>query len=182
MGAFRSGDKQAASDLVEMFYPQLRRLANSRMQQERANHSWQPTVLVNELYLELLKVKALKPPDEDADEKTAFFRLAAHLMRRLLIHHSRPLAAKATKVAIAEDDITDDGLESVTAIEQALERLDGIRPRLRAIVELRVFEGLTGDEIAERLECATATVAREWNFAKHWLQQEFPQAARAVNQ
>ena len=173
MAAFRQGDKQAASELVEMFYPQLRRIANSRMQDERAGHSWQPTVLVNELYLELIKIKALKPPENDGgDEKSAFFGLAAHLMKRLLIHHSRPLQAKAVKVEIEEDLAMDPGTESVAEIELALSRLDAIRPRLRAIVELKVFEGLTGDEVALRLKCARSTVAREWDFAKHWLQKE----------
>jgi RNA polymerase sigma factor (TIGR02999 family) len=172
MTAFRQGDKQAASELVELFYPQLRRLANLRMQHERPGHSWQPTVLVNELYLELVKIKALKAPDNDTDEKAAFFGLAGHLMRRLLIHHSRPLAARAVKVEVDETLLAGAGPESVAEIELALTRLDSIRPRLRAIVELKVFEGLTGEQIAERLACAPSTVAREWTFAKHWLQQE----------
>jgi RNA polymerase sigma factor (TIGR02999 family) len=173
MAAFRQGDKQAANELVEMFYPQLRRIANSRMKDECAGHSWQPTVLVNELYLELIKIKALKPPQTDGgDEKSAFFGLAAHLMRRLLIHHSRPLQAKAVKVEIDEESAVDLGTESVAEIEVALSRLESIRPRLRAIVELKVFEGMTGDEVALRLACAPSTVAREWNFARHWLQKE----------
>jgi hypothetical protein len=108
MAAFRQGDKEAANELVEMFYPQLRRLASARMKDERAGHSWQATLLVNELYLELIKIKALKPPETDGgNEKPAFFGLAAHLMRRLLVHHSRPLSAKAVKVPV--DDATPDG-------------------------------------------------------------------------
>src|SRR5689334_22267822 len=62
LAAFRQGDKQATNDLIEVFYPQLRRLAGRQMSGERAGHSWQPTVLVNELYLELLKIKALPSP------------------------------------------------------------------------------------------------------------------------
>ncbi len=180
MAAFRHGDQKAAADLVELFYPQLRRLANTRMKQERAGHSWQPTLLVNELYLELTKIKALRPPEQDGgDEKNAFFGLAAHLMRRLLVHHSRPLAAKATKVDLENVDVAykagpDPGIESVTQIEAALARLEGIRPRLREVVELKVFEGMTTEEVAEKLDCSPKTVSREWDFAKHWLQREFP--------
>lgn len=180
MTAFRTGDKQAASELVELFYPQLRRLANLRMATEPSGHSWQPTLLVNELYLELIKIKALKPPETEGgtDEKAAFFGLAAHLMRRLLIHHARPLRAKAVKVEVEDNAAAiGAGVEEVAGIEQALARLNAIRPRLRSIVELRVFEGLTGEEIAERLRCAPVTVAREWNFAKHWLQKELAIAA-----
>lgn len=175
MQAFRQGDQDAARQLVEMFYPQLRRIAATRMKGERADHSWRPTELVNELYLEMIKIKALKGGEssDSVDERTAFFGLAGHLMRRLLIHHARPLRFKAVKVEVDERMQSDEGMESVTRIEVALSRLEVIRPRLRAVVEMRVFEGLTGDEIAERLHCARATVTREWEFARHWLQKEF---------
>jgi RNA polymerase sigma factor (TIGR02999 family) len=172
MAAFRQGDRQAADELVEIFYPQLRRLANSRMKSERPGHSWQATLLVNELYLELIKIKVLPAPEADGgDAKAAFFGLAAYLMRRLLIHHSRPLAARAVKVEL-DDSRAIPGIESVAEIEVALSRLEAIRPRLRAIVELKVFEGMTIDEVAHRLGCSTATVTREWYFARHWLQHE----------
>jgi RNA polymerase sigma factor (TIGR02999 family) len=172
MAAFRQGDKEAANQLVEIFYPQLRRLANSRMRREQPGHSWQPTLLVNELYLELIKIKALPPPDlDDGNGKAAFFGLAAHLMRRLLIHHSRPLSAKAVKVEL-DGFAAGSGAETVADIEVALSRLEALRPRLRAVVELKVFEGMTLDEVAARLECSPATVTRDWNFARHWLQKE----------
>jgi len=173
MSEFRRGDRHAADELVEIFYPQLRRLANSRMRGEGPGHSWQATVLVNELYLELIKIKALPAPDtDDGDGKAAFFGLAAHLMRRLLIHHSRPLGSKAIKVEI-EDSAATASVQGVAEIEDALSRLEALRPRLRAIVELKVFEGMTLDEVANRLDCSSATVTREWNFARHWLQKEF---------
>ena len=172
MAAFRHGDKRAADQLVEIFYPQLRQLAKVRMKSERPGHSWQPSLLVNELYLELIKIKALPNPETDGEDgKTAFFGLAGHLMRRLLIHHSRPLRARAVKVGLDDYDKIS-GAASVAEIELALSRLEAIRQRLRAIVELKVFEGMTLDEVADRLECSSATVTREWNFAKHWLQRE----------
>jgi RNA polymerase sigma factor (TIGR02999 family) len=172
MTAFRRGDKRAADELVEIFYPQLRRLANSRMRKESSGHSWQATLLVNELYLELIKIRALPAPESDGgDGKAAFFGLAAHLMRRLLIHHARPLHAKAVKVELDYSAATS-GTESVAEIEMALSRLNAIRPRLRAIVELKVFEGMTLDEVALQLGCSSATVTREWYFARHWLQKE----------
>jgi RNA polymerase sigma factor (TIGR02999 family) len=172
MTAFRQGDRHAADQLVEIFYPELRRLANSRIKHERPGHSWQPTLLVNELSLELIKVKALPSPETDrGDTKAAFFGLAAHLMRRLLIQHSRPLRAKAVTTELTEDYPTS-GTESVAEMELTLSKLEAIRPRLRAIVELRVFEGMTIDEVARRLDCSTATVTREWTFARHLLQKE----------
>ena len=172
MSALRQGDKRAADELVEILYPQLRRLANAHLRREGPGHSWQPTLLVNELYLELIKIKALPAREaEDPDERAAFFGLAAHLMRRLLIHHSRPLAAKAVKVEL-DPSTMGSGTEAISEIEVALSRLEALRPRLRAIVELKVFEGMTLEEVANQLKCSPATVTRDWNFARHWLQQE----------
>ena len=171
MTAFRGGDKQAAGDLVELFYPQLRRLAMSRMKEERQGHSWHPTVLVNELFLELRKVKGLRP-SEGEDEKSAFLRLAAHMMKRLLIHHARKLSQKVTRVELNECHLPDHASGELAELEQVLSALESVRPRLRTIVELKIFEGLTRDEIASRLGCATATVTREWLFARHWLEHQ----------
>jgi hypothetical protein len=69
LASFRRGDAAAASKLVELFYPELRRLAAARMRGEQQGHSWQPTLLVNELYLELVKIKALKPADPENQKR-----------------------------------------------------------------------------------------------------------------
>ena len=175
MKRFRTGDKDAAGELVSLFYPELRRLAAARMKRENSNHTWQPTGLVNELYLELLKVKALRASDSDGEaEKRAFLSLAAHLMRRLLIHHSRPLSKRYEKSEL--EDLPDGricGSEALAEVEQALDRLAFINPNLRTVVELRVFEGLTGKECAARMGVGTATVSRYWEFSRQWLEDEF---------
>src|SRR5277367_455509 len=98
MTSFRNGDHEAAGQLVELFYPELRRIAAARMQAERPGYTLQPTAVVHQLYLELIKVKALRPASSDgADEKAAFLGLAAYLMKQLLIHHARPLSKRAEK-------------------------------------------------------------------------------------
>lgn len=175
MSQFRMGDKQAAGELVALFYPELRRLAAARMKGEQLNHTWQPTSLVNELYLELLKVKALRASDSDGEaERRAFLGLAAHMMRRLLIQHSRPLSKRAEKSELADlPDARISGPEALAQVEQALDRLASINPNLRTVVELRIFEGLTGKECATRMGVGTATVARYWDFARQWLEDEF---------
>ena len=171
MEQFRLGHKEAGEQLMELFYPELRRLAAARMKGERIDHTWQPTVLVNELYLELVKVKSLPPGSlDDAKEKAGFLALAAHMMKRLLIHHARPLYRNVEKVEF--EDAADSATPNLEEIEGALAGLAAIDPRLRAVVEMKTFEGLTGDEIAERLGCAPRTVNRLWNFAKHWLEKE----------
>src|SRR4051794_11836982 len=104
MDRLRRGSKEAAGQLVALFYPELRRLAHSHMQRERPGHTWQPTVLVNQLYLELIKIKALGKDDRAGqDDRRAFFGLAAHLMRRLLIHHSRPLAKQVEMTELGDE-------------------------------------------------------------------------------
>jgi len=175
MSRFRMGDKQAAGELVSLFYPELRRLAAARMRGEQQNHTWQPTGLVNELYLELLKVKALRESDSDGEaERRAFLSLAAHIMRRLLIQHSRPLSKQSQKSELSDlPDARISGAEALAEVEEALDRLASINPNLRTVVELRVFEGLTGKECAERMAIGTATVSRYWDFARQWLEHEF---------
>ncbi len=172
MGQLRGGSPEAAGKLVELFYPELRRLAIARMQGERTNHTWQPTVLVNELYLELMRIKALPPESTLNDnEKKAFFGLAAFLMKRLLIQHSRPLPQRVTKVEIdAALDMAASSQQNLDEIESLLSRLGAVDPKLRLVVEMKAFEGLSREEIAQRLGCSVRTVARHWEFAQHWLQ------------
>lgn len=147
-------------------------MAGFQMRNERADHTWQPTVLLNELYLELIKIKSLPSRHEDPQEKQAFLRLCGFLMRRLLLRHARPLSKRVEKVAFETEenfDGTIDENESLVGIENLLSKLAAIEPRLRTIVELRVFEGCNNEEIADRLQCSTKTVTRSWNFAQRWL-------------
>ncbi|HEY6339857.1 MAG TPA: ECF-type sigma factor [Bryobacteraceae bacterium] len=172
MGNFRGGDHEAAGQLVELFYPELRRIAAARMRAERPDHTLQPTAVVHQLYLELVKVKALRPASSGgADEKAAFLGLAAYLMRQLLIHHARPLSKRAQKDELPDLAGPDPSSQySLLEIDDILNRLASINPALRRVVELRVFEGLTREEIAQEMGCGTATVARHWNFARNWLE------------
>lgn len=141
---------------------------------ERTPHTWQPTVLVNELFLELVKIKALKPGDGGRTDREMFLGLAAHIMKRMLIHHARPLSRRVDQVDLCEG-LNLEALQAggLTDLEDMLVRLSNIDPQLRTIVELRVFEGLSIREIADQLGCASRTVDRRWFFARNWLQQQF---------
>lgn len=169
----RRGLPEAAGRLVELFYPELRRIAAARMRAERPDHTLQPTAVVHQLYLELVKVKALRPASSGgADEKAAFLGLAAYLMKQLLIHHARPLSRRAAKAELPDLCRPDSPTEhSLVEIDDVLNRLATINPTLRRVVELRVFEGLTREEIAREMGCGTATVARHWSFARNWLEE-----------
>ena len=175
MAAFRKGDRKAAAGLADLFYPELRRLAAARMKGERSEHTWQPTALVHELYLELVKVKAFGNSGGSAEEeRAAFLKLAGHIMRRMLVHHARPLYRGAEHIVASEEMLPvvpgDHGLQDV---EDALSRLAKIDHRLRAVVEMKVFEGMTNEEAARALGCSRGTVAGCWNWARRWLREEW---------
>lgn len=172
----QQGRKGTADQLFEWLYPELRRMAAARLRSERRDHSWQPTLLVNELYLELLKNKALDQAAAKSEEqKAAFMGLAGFLMRRLLILHSRPLRAKASHVPSDDLDLmpnTIPSAETLTHVDALLGRLGEVNPSLRTVVELRVFEGKTNAEIAAHLGVTERTVGSYWSFARQWLEAE----------
>jgi RNA polymerase sigma factor (TIGR02999 family) len=184
VGEFRRGEQHAAGRLVELLYPDLRRLAQGHMNREKADHTWQPTALVNELFMELVKVRELKAPEGvNPKEKEAFLGFASHLMRRLLVGHARRLYRRVEKThwdETSEGDLprAKEWTESLAMVRQVLDQLEEINPRLRSVVELRVFEGLSGDEIAERLGCTRRTVVRDWTFARQMLATELDHAER----
>jgi RNA polymerase sigma factor (TIGR02999 family) len=173
MAAFRDGDSGAGAQLMELFYPELKRLAAGQLQRERQGHSLQPTLLVNEVYLQLIKIKNLPQTEaERANDKAAFFALAGQIMKRLLIHHARPLSHKAQKVPVLED-LRLEADNSLIEVEEILSRLASIKPVIRTVVELKVFEGRTAEEIAQQLGCATVTVHRHWQFARQWMKAQW---------
>lgn len=171
MREFRVGHSDAAAKLVETYYPELRQLASSQMRLERTNHTWQPTILVHELYLALTRVKSLPARTEsDEDAKRVFLGFAAFVMRRLLIHHARPLPSRITKTQVVDTlALANNDEQSLREIERLLDELAAIDSNLRVVVEMKVFEGATREEIATRLDCSVRTVARHWEFAQHWL-------------
>jgi RNA polymerase sigma factor (sigma-70 family) len=122
----------------------------------------------------LVKIKVLEGSGSGADqEKAAFLGLAGQIMKRLLIDHSRPLYRRAEKVEFREGpNLAQPGVESLHYVEEALGRLAAIDPKLRTVIEMKVFEGLTGEEIAQQLSCSPRTVANYWAFAKRWLEKE----------
>ncbi len=177
-----SGTLEGPEQLIDAFYPELKRLAAAKMRRQPAGHTWRPTELVNELYLELVKVSALRPVrSKDEREKSAFFALASQAMHWLLVRHTRRLSWKADSeelsVSLADSS---PGAHLLSELDDVLDGLAAIDPQLRSVVELRVFEGLSIEECAERLGCSVSTVTRNWRFAKRWLRNQLaPGVARS---
>lgn len=168
--------------LVQAFYPELKRLAAAKMRKSPSDHTWQPTVLVNELYLELRKIRNLRPVHaENEQERNAFFALAGQVMRWLLIRHTRPLAWQANHAELPLTLAANQaGASGVAEIEDLLGKLAAVDPLLRTVVELRAFEGQSMEEIAAKLQCSTKTVSRLWNFSKVWLRNHLGAPTPAV--
>jgi RNA polymerase sigma factor (TIGR02999 family) len=122
----------------------------------------------------LVNIKALNPGYGGKTDRELFLGLAAHIMKRMLIDHARPLKRRVEQVDLCEGmNLEALGAGSLTDLDDLLVRLSSIDPQLRMIVELRVFEGLSTREIADQLGCAPRTVDRRWFFARNWLQQQF---------
>ena len=165
--------KATADQFFELLYPELRRLAAARLRREAGNHSWQPTLLVNELYLELLKNKALDHFPQ-ASQQHQFMGLAAFLMKRLLILHSRPLRKRVdiTRTESLGELPSENCTDSMQYVEDLLFRIAQVDSQLRTVVEMKIFEGRTHDEIAAQLGCSIRSVGTYWSFARQWLETE----------
>jgi len=166
-----AGNAAAEQMLIEHVYRDLRRLAAGYLRRERADHSLQPTELVGKAFLKLVREN-----DIEFQDRSHFFRLAAIVMRRILVDHARAKkAAKRDGVRIPLDElISADSvqLDLVLEVDQALDRLGAFDERLAQVVEMRFFGGLSEEEIAATLGVTSRTIRREWQTARAWLRGE----------
>jgi len=167
------GDETALQQLIPLVFMDLRRMAGSMFKGESEAHTLQPTALVNEVYVRLLKQKV------QWQNREQFFAVAAMLMRRILVDYAKARqAAKrgsgTAKVPLDEALGIPQAAENVNleALDEALARLEEIDPRQARVVEQRFFMGLSHEEIAEVLGISVTTVKREWKTAKLWLFRE----------
>lgn len=161
---------ESAYNLV---YDELRRLASYYMRQERSNHTLQPTALVNEAYLRLVKQE-----NQIYLNRTQFISLAANMMRRILVNHAvhrnrQKREGELVRVTIdkAVNEFAENELNLIE-LDEALHRLAKLSERQARIFELRFFGGLSVEEVTEVLEVSQATIKREWQIAKMFLQRE----------
>jgi RNA polymerase sigma factor (TIGR02999 family) len=168
------GDAPALEALMPLVYGELRRLAAHYLKGERPGQTLQPTALVHEAYLKLLKDRP-----ERWQNRAHFCAIAAHAMRQILIERAR--ARDAIKRGGGKPRVTfDEGLPVVApdqsvdliALDAALDRLAALDPGQARIVELRFFGGLSIEETADAMGISPATVKRHWAVAKAWLAKE----------
>ena len=179
--SWQKGDAQSGEDVVPLVYAELRRIARMRLSAERAGHTLQPTALVHEAWLRLMKQHGA-----NWQNRAQFFAIAAQAMRRILVDHARrrhtdkrnageaPITLESVEDSIASPVPDQDML----ALDAALERLSALDPRQARIVELRFFGGLSIEEAATVLDLSPTTVKREWATARAWLFREIQREHR----
>jgi len=165
------GDREALDRLLPFIYGELHRIAERQFRRERVDNTLQPTALVNELYLRLIKQSGV-----NWKNRSQFFGIAAKIMRQVLVDRARERNATKRGSGNYKLDLTDVGdipekTESLEllALDQALERLASFDEQQTRIVEMRFFGGLSIEETAEAMGISRATVKRDWALAKAWL-------------
>lgn len=171
-------DREAAAEaLTPIVYGELRKIAAAYLRRERPNHTLQPTALIHEAY-----VRLVKQDSAGLQDRSHFYALAARTMRRVLVDGARAYHAEkrgaGNKVQLDERMEFDAGDRVVDflAVHEALDKLGSHDSRAAQAVELRYFGGLQLDEIAAALSVALATVKRDLTFGEAWLRRALAEA------
>ena len=180
LNAIESGDAKAADQLLPLVYQELRRLAASKMANQSAGQTLQPTALVHEAWLRLVGNEA-----PTFQNRAHFFGAAAEAMRRILIDRARHRKAirhggGQQRVDLEQVELPFGGDDDqLLAVNEALQQLAAAHPTEAEVVKLRYFVGLTHDEIADALGISVRTVKYYWAHARAWLFQEITGAEAA---
>jgi RNA polymerase sigma factor (TIGR02999 family) len=171
--AFRNGEREAESRLMELTYRELKKIASAYLRREHSARSLQTTDLVHEAYLKLVGQAAIPWRD-----RAHFFQVAAHVMRQFLVDRARKRHAGkrgggAPEISLDRAlDVAEAHSADLLVLEDALTRLQALDCRQCQVVEMRFFAGMSEDEIAEALGVSARTINREWRMARAWLYQE----------
>jgi RNA polymerase sigma factor (TIGR02999 family) len=173
LAALRQGDEQARDRLFPLVYAELRRAASRQLLRETPGHTLEPTALVHEAYLKLAG-----PAAGGARNREHFVAIAARAMRQVLVDHARKRRAAKRGAGVVPVMISSQAagvglpVEELVALDDALDRLNALNPRLREVVELRFFGGLGEDEVARHLGVTVRTAQRDWAKARAFLYKE----------
>src|SRR5262245_11589675 len=159
-----------ADELLPDVYAELRQLAAAMTGKLRPGQTLQPTALVHEAYLRLVRDK-----DPGWEGRRHFFGAAAQAMREILIEQARRKGSRKWGGDVRRIDLSD-GLalieppaENLLALDEAIERRHAEKPHLAEVVRLRYYTGLTVEETADVVGRSVSSVTRDWRFARAWL-------------
>ncbi|MGK2934838.1 MAG: sigma-70 family RNA polymerase sigma factor [Gemmatimonadaceae bacterium] len=177
--AVQRGERAALDALFPLVYDELCLLAHRQRQGWHGDLTLNTTAVVHEAYLKLVDQKRLP-----AESRAHFFGVAAKAMRHILCNYTRDRGRQkrgggVQHVSIdpgqdpaARLDFTDEQSETLTALDEALRRLEESSARQARIVECRFFGGMSVEDTAAALGVSPRTVKREWSFARAWLRRE----------
>jgi RNA polymerase sigma factor (TIGR02999 family) len=175
---WQRGERECLNQLLPFVHNELRRIARRYMRRESPGHTLQTTALVNEAYIRLVDQTHVT-----WQNRSHFFGIAAHLMRRILVDHARGSHRQKRGGDFCHlplnEELAFSPAKSATliALDEALDELAKFDPRKAQVVELRYFGGMSVDEVAEVLGVHANTVIRDWDVAKRWLKNEMSQKA-----
>jgi RNA polymerase sigma factor (TIGR02999 family) len=165
-----AGEQGVLGKLLPLVYADLRRVASRTFQQERGNHTLQPTALVHEAYL---KLEGSSPPT--VKDSQHFLRLAARVMRQILVDHARRVNAarrlgQARQVPLekASSISTPPALELIE-LDELLTELGQFDARKAQVIELRFFGGFKVTDVAKLIGVSVPTVVTDTRVALAWL-------------
>jgi RNA polymerase sigma factor (TIGR02999 family) len=171
--AARVRGRPSLDGFVPELYDELRRIAHRRLRAERDDHTLSTTALVHEAYLKLATLDRM-----EWRNRAQFCAEAARAMRRILIDYAAARNARKRgggrmRVELGDSIVlTDEDGDLLLALHEALEALERERPRHARVVECRFFAGMTVAEIGDALDLSPATVKRDWQIARAWLNRE----------
>jgi RNA polymerase sigma factor (TIGR02999 family) len=165
---------RAPEELLPQVYDELRKLAAQKLAREKPGQTLQPTALVHEAYLRLVDAQKVT----SWDSRGHFFAAAAEAMRRILVDLARRKRSerhggKRQRCELWEGDLTTEPVSAdLLALDEALLRLNEIDQQAAELVKLRVFAGMTVDEVAQFQGISARTAKRSWAYARAWLMRE----------
>ena len=169
----REPDAEIYERLVELSYPELRSLARRQLFRGRPGETMQTTGLVHEAYMKLVG-----RDDLDFESRSHFYALMSRVMRQIIIDYARQKSAEKRGGGLPDLELdegkigTEDRLDWLVELDEALERLHQVDERMVRVVECRFFSGYSEQETADALGMSLRTVQRTWQRARGWLKHE----------
>jgi RNA polymerase sigma factor (TIGR02999 family) len=180
--AAERGDRSALEACFPLVYEELRVIARRQRRAWHGNPTLNTTALLHEAYLKLVDQGRL-----GAKSRAHFFAIASTAMRHILCNYARDrttqkrgggiqeVSLQDIDAAAAQPAFSEEAAEVLTALGEALERLEKLDKRQSQVVECRFFAALNVEDTALALNISPATVKRDWSFARAWLLREMKQ-------
>lgn len=173
LNAIQKGEAKVTEELLPLVYEELRKLAAHKMAGESPGHTLQPTALVHEAWMRLVRSN-----EQSWENRAHFFGAAAEAMRRILVEHARRKQSLKRGGGAERVELNESVLvlaappEELLAVHEALDKLAREDPAAAELVKLRYFVGVTMEEAASALGLGKRTAENLWTYARVWLHRE----------